>query len=247
MGDRYNFSLTTFSPTGKLSQIEYALKAVSHGITCIGIKAKNGIVIVTEKKTASPLIEDDTITKIAPVCDNIGLVYAGMGPDARVLLDKARKLAQEYKKVYMEDPPVSVLTQDLSAVIQDFTQSGGVRPFGVSLLIAGYDDAQGPKLFQLDPSGTFFPWKATAIGRNMENAIDFLKKRYSETMGLEDAVHTAILTLKEGYEGQMSADTIEIGVASKEPVTTKEGNIIEKGVFKNLSKQEVKDYLSTVA
>jgi 20S proteasome subunit alpha 2 len=64
-----------------------------------------------------------------------------------------------------------------------------VRPFGVSLLVAGYDE-DGPHLFQVDPSGTFFGWKATAIGKNFKNARSFLERRYREDMELEDAIHT---------------------------------------------------------
>jgi 20S proteasome subunit alpha 2 len=82
-----------------------------------------------------------------------------------------------------------------------------VRPFGVSLLVAGYDDA-GPQLYQVDPSGSYFAWKASAIGKNMTNAKTFLEKRFSDDMELEDAVHTAILTLKEGFEGQISGQNI---------------------------------------
>ncbi|CAM6046546.1 unnamed protein product, partial [Sphagnum compactum] len=85
----------------------------------------------------------------------------------------------------------------------------GVRPFGVSLLVAGYDD-HCPQLYQIDPSGSYFPWKATAIGRNVCNAKTFLEKRYTDEMELEDAIHTAILTLKEGFEGQVSGKNIEV-------------------------------------
>ena len=120
-----------------------------------------------------------------------------MGPDARVLLDKARKLVQEYKKVYLEEPSVATLVKELAGIMQEYTQSGytfgffnmlivkvsfelmhsGVRPFGVSLLIAGFDKVTGPALYQVDPSGSFFAWKATAIGKDMINAKTFLEKR----------------------------------------------------------------------
>merc|ERR1712036_144149 len=119
-----------------------------------------------------------------------------------------------------------------AAVMQEFTQSGGVRPFGVSLMIAGYDDS-GPQLFQVDPSGSYFGWKAYAIGKNHVNTKAFLEKRYSEDIELEDAIHTAILTLKEGFEGQMTEDNIEIGICNE-------------GGFRRLTPQEVKDYLANI-
>ena len=129
--------------------------------------------------------------------------------------------------------PVSQMVRETATVMQEFTQSGGVRPFGVSLLVAGYD-AHGPQLYQVDPSGSYFAWKASAIGKNMINAKTFLEKRYSEEMELEDAIHTALLTLKEGFEGQISSDNIEIGI------------IGDDMKFKVLTTSEVSDYLDEV-
>ncbi|ORZ10281.1 nucleophile aminohydrolase [Lobosporangium transversale] len=245
MADRYSFSLTTFSPSGKLVQIEYALNAVNSGVTSIGIKATNGIVIATEKKAVSTLIDDSSLEKVAIICSNIGMVYSGMGPDYRVLVNKARKAAQAYKRVYMEEPPTAILVKEIASVMQEFTQSGGVRPFGVSLLIAGFDES-GPMLYQVDPSGSYWPWKATAIGKNMVNAKTFLEKRYNEDIELEDAVHTAILTLKEGFEGQMTENTIEIGVITGIVATKDDGSVVLPE-FRKLSPSEVKDYLANIA
>lgn len=80
--------------------------------------------IATEKKTSSPLIDESTIEKVSVICDNIGMVYSGMGPDARLLVDKARKAAQEYKQVYLENPPVMMLVKEIAGVMQEYTQSG---------------------------------------------------------------------------------------------------------------------------
>merc|ERR1719263_1387493 len=119
-------------------------------------------------------------------------------------------MATQYYTKYRELIPVSQIVRDSATTMQEMTQSGGVRPFGVSLMIAGYDDS-GPQLFQVDPSGAYFGWKASAIGKNHVNAKTFLEKRYYEDILLEDAIHTAILTLKEGFEGAITADNIEIG------------------------------------
>jgi 20S proteasome subunit alpha 2 len=108
-----------------------------------------------------------------------------------------------------------------------------VRPFGVSLLLAGFDD-NGPQLYQIDPSGSYFAWKASAIGKNMGNAKTFLEKRYGDEVGLEDAVHTALLTLKEGFEGQVGGGNIEVGVIGADRK------------FRVLSAAEVADYLQEV-
>lgn len=173
------------------------------------------------------------------------MVYSGMGPDYRVLVDKARKVSHTgYKRIYNEYPPTRILVQDVARVMQEATQSGGVRPYGVSLLIAGWDEGilpeeevekaaksvegeggekkilgktggilkGGPMLYQVDPSGSYFPWKATAIGKSATSAKTFLEKRYTEGLELEDAVHIALLTLKETIEGEMNGETIEIGM-----------------------------------
>lgn len=234
MGEsQYSFSLTTFSPSGKLVQIEYALNAVAAGATSLGIKATNGVVLATEKKLRSTLIDESTVKRISVVSPNIGLAYSGMGPDSRLLVRRARKQAQAYDRVYKEHIPVAQLCRETAAVMQEFTQSGGVRPFGVSLLMAGYDD-NGPQLYQIDPSGSYFAWKASAIGKNMTNAKTFLEKRYSEDMELEDAVHTALLTLKEGFEGQISGHNIEVAIVG------------EDQKFRVLTPAEVSDYLEEV-
>ncbi|CAJ2511600.1 Uu.00g072250.m01.CDS01 [Anthostomella pinea] len=280
MADRYSFSLTTFSPSGKLVQIEYALNAVNQGVTALGIKATNGIVLATEKKSSSPLSDPSSLSKISHVTPNIGMVYAGMGPDYRVLVDKARKVSHTgYKRVYNEYPPTRILVQDVARVMQEATQSGGVRPYGVSLLIAGWDEGimpdeeaaaegeieaegekkpsgktggilkGGPMLYQVDPSGAYYPWKATAIGKSATTAKTFLEKRYTEGLELEDAVHIALLTLKETIEGEMNGETIEIGIvgAPADHLLGVEGVHGATGPrFRKLTPQEIEDYLTNL-
>jgi 20S proteasome subunit alpha 2 len=278
MADRYSFSLTTFSPSGKLVQIEYALNAVNQGVTSLGIKATNGIVLATEKKSSSPLIDASSSSKISLITPNIGMVYSGMGPDYRVLVDRARKVTHtNYKRIYNEYPPTRILVQDVAKVMQEATQQGGTRPYGVSLLIAGWDDGiepekeeteeeeedakkkvnektggvlkGGPSLYQVDPSGSYFPWKATAIGKSATSAKTFLEKRYTEGLELEDAIHIALLTLKETIEGEMNGDTVEIGIVGppEDRLLGFEG--VEGAVgprFRKLTPQEVEDYLTNL-
>ncbi|XP_022646811.1 proteasome subunit alpha type-2-like [Varroa jacobsoni] len=230
--ERYSFSLTTFSPSGKLVQIEYALNAVTAGAASVGIKATNGVVLATEKKQKSILNVEHSTFKVEMIADHIGMVYSGLGPDYRLLVKRARKIAQQYWLTYGESIPTTQLVQKVAHIMQEYTQSGGVRPFGVSLLICGWDNDRG-YLFQCDPSGAYFAWKATALGKNNVNGKTFLEKRYSETVELEDAVHTAILTLKEGFEGQMTQDNIEIGIC-------------DANGFRRLSPSQVNDYLANI-
>ncbi|MGH0126807.1 UNVERIFIED_CONTAM: hypothetical protein FKN15_024007 [Acipenser sinensis] len=197
------------------------------------VSAANGVVLATEKKQKSILYDEQSVHKVEPITKHIGMVYSGMGPDYRVLVRRARKLAQQYFLVYQEPIPTAQLVQRVASVMQEYTQSGGVRPFGVSLLIAGWDEGR-PYLFQSDPSGAYFAWKATAMGKNYVNGKTFLEKRYNEDLELEDAIHTAILTLKESFEGQMTEDNIEVGICNEEG-------------FRRLSSAEVKDYLAAIA
>ncbi|KAI9848142.1 MAG: Proteasome subunit alpha type-2 [Thelocarpon superellum] len=280
MADRYSFSLTTFSPSGKLVQIEYALNAVNQGVTSLGIKATNGIVLATEKKSSSPLIDPPSLSKVSLITPNIGMVYSGMGPDYRTLVDKARKVSHtEYKRIYNEYPPTRILVQDVARVMQEATQSGGVRPYGVSLLVAGWDDGiepdtevvddenndasgekkpsgktggilkGGPSLYQVDPSGSYFPWKATAIGKSATSAKTFLEKRYTDGLELEDAIHIALLTLKETIEGEMNGETVEIGIvgAPANHLLGYEGVEGAQGPrFRKLTPQQIEDYLTNL-
>lgn len=119
---QYSFSLTTFSPSGKLVQIEYALNAVAAGATSLGIRATDGVVIATEKKLPSVLVDESTVNKIAMLTPNVGVVYSGMGPDFRVLVRKARKTAQAYHRLYQEHIPVAQLVRETAAVMQEFTR-----------------------------------------------------------------------------------------------------------------------------
>ncbi|CAJ0585912.1 unnamed protein product, partial [Mesorhabditis spiculigera] len=233
MGDHYGFSLTTFSPSGKLMQIEYALNAVKNGQPSVGLRAADGVVLATEN-VGSLLFEDQP--KIEKLSKHIGLVYSGMAPDFRLLVKKGRKIAMEYEMAYGEEIPTVQLVTKLAAVMQEYTQSGGVRPFGVSLLVAGWDKEPGngrPLLFQCDPSGAYFAWKATALGKNDVNAKTFLEKRFNEQLELEDGVHTALLTLRESFDVGMNEDNVEVAICNKTG-------------FHRLTKQKVKDYLGAL-
>ncbi|EGV65947.1 Proteasome subunit alpha type-2 [Yamadazyma tenuis] len=250
MADRYSFSLTTFSPSGKLVQIEYALNAVKQGVTTIGIKSADGVVLATERKVNSNLSKKDTNSKVELITPDIGMSYSGMGPDFRVLVDKARKLAHtNYKRVYNEYPPVKILVQEIAKVMQESTQSGGIRPFGVSLLVGGYDSqTDGFQLYQVDPSGSYFPWKATAIGKTSVSAKTFLEKRWNENLELEDAIHVALLALKESVDGELTGDNLDIAIISgpQEELLGFKGTDIPGPRFKKLTTEEINDRLDSL-
>ncbi|ODQ78119.1 hypothetical protein BABINDRAFT_163134 [Babjeviella inositovora NRRL Y-12698] len=250
MADRYSFSLTTFSPSGKLVQIEYALNAVKQGITSLAIKSTNGIVLATEKKSSSSLIKLDDQLKIETLTPNIGCTYAGMGPDFRVLLDKSRKVSHtNYKRIYNEYPSTKILVDEIAKIMQEATQSGGVRPYGVSLLIGGFNEHdQTYLLYQVDPSGSYFPWKATAIGKNATAVKTFLEKRWNENLEIEDAIHIALLALKESVDGELTGENIELALISEpnDDMLGFKGTDMSGPRFRLLSAEEINDRLEAL-
>ena len=211
--------------------------------------------LATEKKTPSSLQDSSSLEKVCKLTPNSCMVYSGMGPDFRVLVDKARKSSHaSYKRIYEEYPPTRILVQDIAREMQKATQSGGVRPYGVSVLVAGWDENAGYLLYQVDPSGSYFPWKATAIGKSSTSSKTFLEKRYNGQLELEDAIHTALLTLKEGFEGEMTSDTVEIGIVSVEEPRLlgykmngkSEEEMPKAPRYRKLSPEEIGDYLSSL-
>jgi len=235
----YSFSLTTFAPNGKLAQIEAALAAVEKGNDSLGIKCTDGVILATEKRLHTSLMDEECYRKIENLGSGVGCVFAGISPDYRVLVRQGRKRAQAYKGMYGDEIPCSQITKGLADVMQEYTQSGGVRPFGVSLLVAGYDQDQ-PQLFQVDPSGTYFGWKATAIGKNYKSMKAFLERRYSEDLNIESGIGVALLTLRDCAEGKLTEENVEISIVQNK-VDEKTGEM--KTEFRLLTPQEVKDYL----
>ncbi|KAJ1676481.1 Proteasome subunit alpha type-2, partial [Spiromyces aspiralis] len=141
------------------------------------------------------------------------MVYSGLSPDFRVIVSKARKIAQEYKFEMGEYPPAIVMVKKIASVCQEFTQMGGVRPFGISILVAGFDGGR-PALYQVDPSGLYFRWKATAIGKNFVRTKEFLERRYTEETTEADDIGTVISAFKEYSESEVTEDSLAIGVLS---------------------------------
>ena len=174
----YDRAITMFSPDGRLLQVEYAKKTVRQGSTAIGMACKDGVVLITDKRIVDSLVVAEAVEKIWQIDDHIVATASGILSDARVLVERAQLRAQQHRVTY--DSPIDVLTivKDVSNLKQFCTQSGGLRPFGVSLLIAGIDDT-GAKLFETDPTGIYFQYRASVIGEGepeIEKYIDEIKK-----------------------------------------------------------------------
>lgn len=215
-------------------QVEYAREAVKRGTTAVGVKAIDGVVLMVDKRVTSKLLEPESIEKIFQIDDHIGAATSGLVADARILIDRARTEAQINRVTY--DEPIGL--EDISKKICDFkysyTQSGGVRPFGTALLIAGVDDNKA-RLFETDPSGALLEYKATAIGSRRNETMELFDKKYRDDINLEDAILLGLEALLSTAEGIFNAATIEIGVVE---LSTRK--------FRELTYSEVENYVSRV-
>ncbi|MGN1363518.1 MAG: archaeal proteasome endopeptidase complex subunit alpha [Methanobrevibacter sp.] len=211
----YDRAITVFSPDGRLFQVEYAREAVKRGTTSLGIKSKDGIVLVVDKRSTSRLVEPKSIEKIFQIDNHIGAASSGLVADARVLIDRARVESQINKITYNEPIRVESLVKKICDMKQMYTQNGGVRPFGSALIIGGINKGQC-KLFETDPSGALIEYKATAIGAGRNEAMDVFEEKYQEDMSLDEAIDLALDAVYGATEGKVTDKTVEIAVIDKD-------------------------------
>jgi len=207
----YDRAITVFSPDGRLFQVEYAREAVRRGTTAVGIKAVDGVAVLVDKRITSRLMEPESIEKIFQIDQHIGAATSGLVADARVLIDRARVESQINRLVYDESIGVEVLAKRICDFKQTYTQYGGVRPFGTSLLIVGADDER-VRLFETDPSGALLEYKATGIGAGRSAGMEIFEEKYREDMTSDQAILLGLEALFKAAEGKFEASTTEIGV-----------------------------------
>ena len=220
-------AITQFSPEGRLFQVEYAIEAVRRGTTAIVCKNRNSVVFAVEKKS-SELQEVVGSEKIFKIDDHIGVAISGLTSDARVLIDRARVQAQVNLLNYDERISVKGCTLNICEYKQVFTQNAGVRPFGVSFLIAGIDTDNQTSLYLTDPSGAMWGYKAFAIGSQATEARTYLEEHYKEDMNDEDLKLLPIKALKDLMGDNLNKNTYDVAYILKEDKTFKLLNLDEK-------------------
>jgi proteasome alpha subunit len=211
--------------------VEYAREAVKRGTTAVGIKAKDGVVLIVDKRVSSKLLEASSIEKIFKIDEHIGVASSGLVGDARSLVDRARVECQINRVSYDDPIEVETLAKKLCDHMQTLTQYGGIRPYGTALLIAGVSDGES-RLFETDPSGTLLEYKATGIGIGRPAAMKVFEEEYNPESEIKDVILLGLKALHSATEGKFDVDTVEIGVIEK-----------ANPVFRKMTKEEVATFV----
>ncbi len=212
----YDRAITVFSPDGRLFQVEYAREAVRRGATTAGLVYANGVVLIADRRIPNPkLAEPSSLEKIHQIDENIACATAGLVADARVLVDYARLAAQVNRVTYAEPMPVEMLVRRICDYKQQYTQFGGVRPFGTALLVGGYDDT-GIHLYETEPSGSMTSFKADSTGGNKGPVMELFEQKYRPGLDRDAAILLALEGLRAALEeggslAQVEVCTVQVG------------------------------------
>ncbi|KAG5378284.1 hypothetical protein IGI04_026126 [Brassica rapa subsp. trilocularis] len=260
-GGGYDRHITIFSPEGRLFQVEYAFKAVkAAGITSIGVRGKDSVCVVTQKKVPDKLLDQSSVSHLFPVTKYLGLLATGMTADSRSLVTQARNEAAEFRFQYGYEMPADILakwytlplplcvTQNLLTMdvcadriadkSQVYTQHAYMRPLGVVAMVLGMDEERGPLLYKCDPAGHFYGHKATSAGMKEQEAINFLEKKMKENPAFtyDETVQTAISALQSVLQEDFKATEIEVGVVRA-----------DNPIFRSLETEEIEEHLTAIS
>src|SRR3989338_1299215 len=225
----YDRSITMFAPDGRLLQVEYAKKTVRQGSTAIGIACRDGVVLVSDKRITSKLMVSEAIEKMFRIDDHIGVAAAGIISDARVLVDRAQLKAQQHAVTYDTKIDILSVVKDICDLKQICTQSAGLRPFGVSLLVAGVEDDGTVKLFLTEPYGLYFQYRAAVIGEGESDIEPLLQKKYKPTMNVEEGLRVGLECMKEFLKADFNFERVDAVLIT-----------VENKRFTQLSNEELK-------
>jgi proteasome alpha subunit len=206
----YDRAATMFSPDGHLLQVEYAEKTVRLGSSSIGLVCKDGVVIVADKRIRDNLLSLESTHKILEIDHHIMATSAGMLADARVLIDQAQILAQQNRITYGSPvEPISVIKM-IADRKQAFTQYGGARPYGISLMVAGVSK-KNAHLYTSDVTGNFYAYKANSIGENDEKIKEMLRRDYKEGMSIDEGIKFCMKIFKQILGKNFDIERFEVG------------------------------------
>ncbi len=238
----YDRATTIFSPEGDLYQVRYAFEAVKKGWTSLGVRGGKAVVIAAEKRPLTPLLDLKGIEKIYIVDEHLGVAFAGMGSDGRILIDQARLIAIRHRLLYGEKAPVDYIAKAIADIKQAYTQHAGVRPFGVSLIFGGVNTDGSPRLLKTDPGGQYFSYLGVAIGMGEKYATEVLEREYKSDLDLEGLI---LLALKALFKARISSseekpeeilskfhEYVEVGFATS-----------EEQVFRKMSEEEIREFV----
>jgi proteasome alpha subunit len=205
----YDRSITMFSPDGRLLQVEYAKKTVKQGSTALAIACKDGVVFVADKRVTSKLLVPEAIEKMFRIDDHIGVAASGIISDARVLVDRSQLRSQQHAVTYDSKIDVISIVKEMCDLKQVCTQSAGLRPFGVSLLVGGVEEDGSVKLFLTEPYGLYFQYKAAAIGEGEAEIEDFLLKKYKEGLSVEEGLKLGLTAMKDYLKTSFNVQRVD--------------------------------------
>mmetsp|Transcript_9599 Transcript_9599/g.18237 ORF Transcript_9599/g.18237 Transcript_9599/m.18237 type:complete len:246 (+) Transcript_9599:63-800(+) len=236
----YDRHITIFSPEGRLYQVEYAFQAVkkNQNVTSIALRGDDSVVCVTQKKLTEKLLDKNFETHLYNITPNIGCLMTGMTADARAVVYKAREIASKFKDKNGYDIPVHYLSLKLANVGQVYTQHAYMRPYGVSTMLCSIDEEKGASLFQIDPAGNYFGYKAAAAGTKDQEAMNALEKIVKKNQALPETetIQQAIGCLQAVMGMDFKPTDIEVGVVSK-----------AKPGFRRLSEEDIDGHLTAIA
>ena len=225
----YDRTATMFSPEGTILQVEYAEKTVRLGSSSIGMVCSDGVFILADKRTDDSLIVSSSANKIHEIDSHIIASVAGIISDARVLVDKAQVIAQQHRVTYDSPVETESIIKELSNIKQQFTQYGGARPFGVSLMIAGKTNDKF-QLYSSDVTGNYLEYYAKAIGENDDKIKEKLREVYKKDLTIKKGIKLALDIFKEIQKEKFNINRFELCyiVKDQDKIIRIEGNKIQE-------------------
>ena len=231
---KYDRALTVFSPEGRLYQVEYALEAVRRGTLAVAVKSKDAVCLAAQIKIPTKLMDADEIDKIFQIDEHIGVAISGLHADSRALINYARVQAQSFRLTYDEPVRIGMLVKDVADVMQQYTQFGGIRPWGCALFFIGID-SEGTQIYTASPSGIYRSFKAYALGNGESTAREYLRENYSKDLPFDQMIHLCLDGLKEAIDEEATKENIRLSYIKSEDKQ-----------FTVASKEEIEQYLAEI-